>query len=44
MMAADMLPDEQKARRRRNFWLAWVHVALAAAIVAGFVWSVTHPR
>jgi len=43
MGVSAIVPEEQKLRRRRNFWLAWAHVALAAVIVAGFVYSVTHP-
>ena len=33
--------DEQR-RRKRSLLLFAVHVGLALAVLAGFVWSVTH--
>ncbi|HZP12082.1 MAG TPA: hypothetical protein VFB36_06650 [Nevskiaceae bacterium] len=36
------MADIDPERKRRNVILAWVHVALAAAILAGFVYAQMH--
>ena len=34
--------NESRDKKRRNVILFWVHLALAALILAGFVYSVSH--
>ncbi len=35
--------EQQRQRRRRNLLLFAVHVLLAVAVLAAFVYKVTHP-
>ena len=37
-----MTTINDKTRSRRNVLLFWVHIALAAIVLSGFVYSVMH--